>query len=234
MAKQQVLSKIYTSCSPGTKQKRKIWDINLNLCFFFLSFSLFKPIKITCLFYLGMQIISWMRWLTDCCTHTFTCNSLKNWTSEWQMNDCCFRGFQNTKEKTAVYSERVILQRPIALLIFLNSGRSHVTQRKCFHQYNSSASLCAALILTNPRGLSAIERMIRFTLQKHRHDEIYSLIGRGAEIIDRQEVLCSNWCSGSSHWWELNVSFIMTLLFQVYNHVTSPFKYRYNTSPVFT
>lgn len=41
------------------------------------------------------------------------------------MNDCCFHVFQNTK--TSVYSEGVILQRPLALVIILNTRPSHVT-----------------------------------------------------------------------------------------------------------
>lgn len=88
-----------------------------------------------CLLAGDANIILNMNWLvavTTLTVHTlFTCYPLKNWTPEGQMSDSCSDALQNRKE-TAVYSEWLILQQPVALSSILNAGHSRVTQRKYF------------------------------------------------------------------------------------------------------
>lgn len=93
MAKQQFLSKIYTSRSPGTKPKT-IQGRN-SILYLFFSFLLSVPMKsdVFCFLAGDANIILNMNWLAAVTTSTvhtlFTCYPLKNWTPEGRMSDSC-------------------------------------------------------------------------------------------------------------------------------------------------
>lgn len=113
-----------------------------------------------------------------------------NWTPEWQkMNDCCF---QNTKKETAVLQWMSYFTAACSFIDYPKNttGRSHVMRRE---EYPSSAGVSSSGERTIPVHVVTATKQKKNT---HLHDEIYSLIGRGAEIADGQEVLCSNWCWG--------------------------------------
>lgn len=136
--------------------------------------------------------MNWLVAVTTLTVHTlFTCYPLKNWTPEGQMSDSCSDALQNRKE-TAVYSEWLILQQPVALSSILNTGHSRVTQRKYFfcHPdifFPECVIVSESLIFTDPQGCWAAEDPVEFMSLQHLHDEIYSLIGRRA-LTDRGAV----------------------------------------------
>ena len=155
-----------------------------------------------------------------------------NWTPEWQ--EWTPAAFRIQRKKLLFYSGWVILQRPAALLIILKT-------QPAVHMWCREKSIRRV----RPRGVPESRRALRgrfqfMSLQQkkqtnknktHLHDEIYSLIGRGRG--DRWQTGGAVHQTGGeavSHRRELNVSSAIALLLQVYNRVTSPLKYRHNTS----
>lgn len=99
-----------------------------------------------------------------------------NWTPEWQkMNDCCF---QNTKKETAVLQWMSYFTAACSFIDYPKNttGRSHVMRRE---EYPSSAGVSSSSERTIPVHVVTATKQKKNT---HLHDEIYSLIGRGAEI----------------------------------------------------
>lgn len=149
---------------------------------FFLSFLLFKPIKPLLLFFFLL-----LCWLIGCRVH-WNCT----WTEHLNDKKWTTAAFRIQRKKLLFYSGWVILQRPAALLIILKT-------QPAVHMWCEEKSIRRV-----PESRRAVRGRLQFTSLRqqnkkkntHLHDEIYSLIGRGAEIADRQEVLCSNWCWG--------------------------------------
>lgn len=144
-----------------------------------------------------------MIWLIDCCVH-FNCTytfhllfieKLNTWrTSERLLLSCI------PKHKNFCVQWRSYFTAAISFSDY--PKHPPVTcDAEYFHPFNSSVSSLRTQEVFQPsRGWSS--------LFKQKHDEIYSLIGRGAEIIDRQQASVL----------KLVVRQFSLMLYQVYNH----------------
>lgn len=135
---------------------------------FFLSFLLFKPIKPLLLFFFLL-----LCWLIGCRVH-WNCT----WTEHLNDKKWTTAAFRIQRKKLLFYSGWVILQRPAALLIILKT-------QPAVHMWCEEKSIRRV-----PESRRAVRGRLQFTSLRqqnkkkntHLHDEIYSLIGRGAEI----------------------------------------------------
>lgn len=191
MAKQQFLSKIYTSRSPGTKPKT-IQGRN-SILYLFFSFLLSVPMKsdVFCFLAGDANIFLNMNWLAAVTTSTvhtlFTCYPLKNWTPEGRMSDSCSDALHCCLQWMTYFTAACSFvfdpkHRPFtcdAEKVFFLSSR-HFFFPEC-------VLVSESLIFTDPQGCWAAEDPVEFMSLQHLHDEIYSLIGRRA-LTDRGAV----------------------------------------------
>lgn len=149
---------------------------------FFLSFLLFKPIKPLLLFF----FLLWC-WLIGCRVH-WNCT----WTEHLNDKKWTTAAFRIQRKKLLFYSGWVILQRPAALLIILKT-------QPAVHMWCEEKSVRRV-----PESRRAVRGRLQFTSlrqQNKKKTHTYTMrstvwLDEGRRSLDRQEVLCSNWCWG--------------------------------------